>query len=243
MATKNKPGEFDCYAAAEDDEPLFTLLARDEDAPELVEDWCRKRLAHLMASELTREQLHRGVRKVAEALVCANNMRDWRAHRTPDFYNVLPLDQGGGLLSELFGRLDSDFTRKAMEAAVCGCPDHKATLPDEESITFRTAAEIEAERLVGRRLATSLDGRAGGLLPRGWATGLHGRGEKYGATNDGSYIGLDRRSEPHPSSECAARGCGTREDRTDPEGGIPGRWHPADCGCARCCSELNNGAH
>jgi hypothetical protein len=90
VGSKNQPGEFDCYAAAE---PMFVLLGRDEDAPQRVEDWCRDRLAKLMASELTSEQLHRGVRKIAEALVCANRMRDWRARNrtTPDFFNVPPL--------------------------------------------------------------------------------------------------------------------------------------------------------
>ena len=33
MATKTKPGAFDCYSKAEPDEPVFTLLARDPSAP------------------------------------------------------------------------------------------------------------------------------------------------------------------------------------------------------------------
>lgn len=39
MATKNHPGEFDCYAKAEPDEPIFVLLARDRHAPALVWLW------------------------------------------------------------------------------------------------------------------------------------------------------------------------------------------------------------
>lgn len=36
MGTKNRPGTFDCYAAAGPDEPLFVLLGRDPVAPLLV---------------------------------------------------------------------------------------------------------------------------------------------------------------------------------------------------------------
>ncbi len=39
MGTKSDPGPFDCHAAAEDDEPIFVLLARDSQAPARVRDW------------------------------------------------------------------------------------------------------------------------------------------------------------------------------------------------------------
>lgn len=39
MGTKNNPGQFNCYAAAGPDEPLFVLLGRDILAPALVELW------------------------------------------------------------------------------------------------------------------------------------------------------------------------------------------------------------
>lgn len=39
MGTKDKPGDFDCYAAAAPDEPMFVLLARDPSAPLLVSLW------------------------------------------------------------------------------------------------------------------------------------------------------------------------------------------------------------
>lgn len=39
MGTKNDPGEFDCYAKARPDEPLFVLLARDPAAPFVVAFW------------------------------------------------------------------------------------------------------------------------------------------------------------------------------------------------------------
>lgn len=39
MATKNKPGEFDCYANADPDEYMFVLLARDSSAAFVVRVW------------------------------------------------------------------------------------------------------------------------------------------------------------------------------------------------------------
>lgn len=45
MGTKNNPGVFDCYGAAEPDEPMFILLGRDPLAGELVRAWAMKRSA------------------------------------------------------------------------------------------------------------------------------------------------------------------------------------------------------
>ncbi len=66
MGTKNQPGTFDCYSKAEPDEPLFTLLARDPLAPQLVRLW----------SDLTRSK-----EKVNEALACADAMESWRKRK------------------------------------------------------------------------------------------------------------------------------------------------------------------
>lgn len=67
MGTKQDPGRYDCYAKAESDEPMFVLLARDEDAPRLVVLW---------ADEAQR----RGgsADKIREARQCAEDMRAWR---------------------------------------------------------------------------------------------------------------------------------------------------------------------
>lgn len=43
MGTKLKPGKFDCYANAAEDEPMFILLARDKHAPTLVWLWAAMR--------------------------------------------------------------------------------------------------------------------------------------------------------------------------------------------------------
>lgn len=70
MGTKNNPGEFDCYDAAEPDEPMFVLLARDPLAPLLVQLWANMR-------ELT-ESTHADTDKIAEAIGCAADMETWR---------------------------------------------------------------------------------------------------------------------------------------------------------------------
>lgn len=71
MGTKNNPGKFDCLASAEPDEPLFVLLARDEDAPTLVRKWARMREK---AGTATPE-------KIEEARTCADDMEEWRKNR------------------------------------------------------------------------------------------------------------------------------------------------------------------
>lgn len=67
MGTKNKPGAWDCYANAEDDEPMFVLLARDPMAPLLVTLWA------------TMREIRGGCdpKKIAEARECASAMAMW----------------------------------------------------------------------------------------------------------------------------------------------------------------------
>lgn len=67
MGTKNNPGMFDCYEAAEPDEPMFVLLARDRHAPLLVRYWAR-----------LRNDEGEDPAKVLEANNCADNMEIWR---------------------------------------------------------------------------------------------------------------------------------------------------------------------
>lgn len=70
MGTKNSPGEFDCYANAGPDEPLFVLLGRDRHAPGLVRLW-----ALLRHNEDERLPLvDRNEAQISEALECADAM-------------------------------------------------------------------------------------------------------------------------------------------------------------------------
>lgn len=65
MGTKNNPGNYDCYAKAEPDEPMFVLLARDEYAPMLVGLWVAIKAGRM------------DEKKCLEALQCAQNMVQW----------------------------------------------------------------------------------------------------------------------------------------------------------------------
>lgn len=68
MGTKSNPGKYDCYAKAAPDEPLFTLLARDKHAPEVIKFWASLKIKD-----------GENPNKISEALDCAEHMRDWRA--------------------------------------------------------------------------------------------------------------------------------------------------------------------
>lgn len=79
MGTKNKPGDFDCYHAADPDEPMFILLARDAAAADLVDEWADIR--ETMVNEGAKPESDRA--KVAEARACATAMRKWWADHHP----------------------------------------------------------------------------------------------------------------------------------------------------------------
>jgi hypothetical protein len=66
MATKNNPGQFDCYMNAEPDEPMFVLLGRDRHAPTLVWLWTVLR-------ELDKED----PAKIKESRECAVSMIEY----------------------------------------------------------------------------------------------------------------------------------------------------------------------
>ena len=79
MGTKNRPGDFDCYANAEPDEPMFVLLDRDKHAALMVRAWADLyRTRKLMdQAELTPHQQA----KYDEAMLCAANMDLWRIEK------------------------------------------------------------------------------------------------------------------------------------------------------------------
>ena len=94
MGTKRDPGAFDCYAAAEPDEPMFVLLARDPHAAVLVNLWAAmRRLDGTTAPE-----------KIAEAERCANDMVAWLAlNRDVDPAGVQTAARALAVLAELVG--------------------------------------------------------------------------------------------------------------------------------------------
>lgn len=81
MGTKVEPGKYDCYGAAKDDEPLFTLLARDGSAPRLVEAWAQLRQNAIAAGVAPSTDIE----KVEDARQCAVAMRQWHfANKTAE---------------------------------------------------------------------------------------------------------------------------------------------------------------
>ena len=81
MGTKNNPGDYDCYAAARPDEPIFTLKANDRCAPDTVRHWAE---CYRLSKELANSdgngpgELSDGQRrKYDEAQRCADAMEAW----------------------------------------------------------------------------------------------------------------------------------------------------------------------
>lgn len=81
MATKNNPGKYDCYAAAEPDEPLFILRANDPSAPSMVRGWAWNRAQAIFQGH--KDGGPEAWAKVQEALDCAKAMETWRAAKYP----------------------------------------------------------------------------------------------------------------------------------------------------------------
>jgi hypothetical protein len=90
VSTKKNPGQFDCYANAEPEEPLFIVLARDKDAPLLVRMWAMLREGAIEngakpISDMT---------MVHEARQIAYQMDRWRrANRGDDRQGILTMDE------------------------------------------------------------------------------------------------------------------------------------------------------
>lgn len=120
MGTKNNPGKFDCYAAAQPDEPMFVLLARDRHMPALVWIWASLR-------ELDGEDPE----KVTEARDCAQAAVEWayfRGRRSVGFGQVM--------LASAF-----DLIRFVNHAAA---KEHK-NLPTDTEVVRRMLAMTEFE--------------------------------------------------------------------------------------------------
>lgn len=89
MATKNKPGAYDCYANAEPNEPMFVLLGRDPLGSQLVAAWVALRAndlqgalqiiwqAHQQLQDCHKAVLPYGSDKSREAQACRSAMYKW----------------------------------------------------------------------------------------------------------------------------------------------------------------------
>jgi hypothetical protein len=94
MGTKNQPGEFDCYAAADPNEAMFVLLGRERMAAGVVRSWARRYWWRKVLPPMLRLMFDEGIRRIKrddlrglvarrdskyhEALQCALSMNAWR---------------------------------------------------------------------------------------------------------------------------------------------------------------------
>ena len=78
MGTKSEPGRYDGYDKAEQDEPVFTLLARDPLAPILIRLWAdmRQWSEHETGPDSAMQR--------KEARQCAEAMDIWRKAYRPN---------------------------------------------------------------------------------------------------------------------------------------------------------------
>ena len=74
MATKLNPGNYDCYANLEPDEPYFLLMARDRHAPNIVRRWAKRRERAIQEGTYPESDRE----KVKEARAVASQMETWR---------------------------------------------------------------------------------------------------------------------------------------------------------------------
>lgn len=87
MGTKSNPAANDCYNNAMPDEPLFTLLARDVHAPEVIRYWAQMRADDIDCGLFPKSDQS----KVEEALACARSMEEWHAiHKDRDGKWIAP---------------------------------------------------------------------------------------------------------------------------------------------------------
>lgn len=76
MGTKQNPGEFDAYAKALPDEPMFILLGRDANAPALILDWIMERQSRVQKGHITTTP--ELLKQLTEATQCVSDMLLWR---------------------------------------------------------------------------------------------------------------------------------------------------------------------
>jgi hypothetical protein len=74
MGTKLQELRDGCFARAMDDEPMFVLLARDDQAPARVREWATQRRADISLGRKPSSDLE----QVNEAFQLADRMETWR---------------------------------------------------------------------------------------------------------------------------------------------------------------------
>lgn len=171
MATKENPGEFDCHAKAQDDEPLFTLLARDPTAPFLVGAWAHLQRGNLIGA-LSAMRVAVDVapkhdladakanRKLSEAVSCMQDMLSWRERRVSPRgeFSLVPASAAqtapGGLQVFTFDETGPHYMGERVEdvfgtvARALGEDDLPAR---DRTPTVHRAVGSDPERIIGPR--------------------------------------------------------------------------------------------
>lgn len=99
MGTKENPGRFDCFGKALPDEPVFTLLGRDVQAPGIILIWATEREVGIAEGRFPASDMA----MVVEARELAHRMLAWRRandgawrHANPELPLGAPLCEDEG---------------------------------------------------------------------------------------------------------------------------------------------------
>lgn len=88
MGTKLQPGKYDCYKNALPDEPMFTLLGRDPQAPAVIRQWVYQRRTLITMGDKPPSDNE----MLDEAMSCAADMERWRHENNGKWRNDPDVD-------------------------------------------------------------------------------------------------------------------------------------------------------
>lgn len=157
MGTKNTPGDYDCYANAEPDEPMFILLGRDTRAPSLVDEWAD-----------VSEARGTDPAKVAEARACADAMRRWRkdcAAESDVYFSLDGVNVSVAAFDVVATRGDAPRLAKAVPIGHLAWDTKPGSghllgyrLPEQVAANARAPSVVRFQRIAGtERIVTRID--------------------------------------------------------------------------------------
>lgn len=122
MGTRDNPGRFDCYAKAEPDEQLFTLMARDPDFEEFVRWWAHWRSRQIEAgvrpaTEEEFAQIKEAQEIATEGGIWGRAYRQRQEHLATEFGPASPSDGSRVPLHGQHARLERNSTSGANDKA------------------------------------------------------------------------------------------------------------------------------
>ena len=125
MATKNNPGEYDCYTHADGDEPIFTLRANDPIASLTIQFWigCR-RIYYSFFDQLTTTPYEEEAKKWKEAKKVALEMEVWRIRNKKQMVGAPPIRMEWKSMDDRSKDMHSSFIAK-INNFIFGKREHK----------------------------------------------------------------------------------------------------------------------